>query len=304
MAGFTGRWSILQTGPDCACTFLPGASLRSQASSAGHPPGRLAGSSGVKGPRPGWGSGAGDTGQGRPQAKPPASPEGAPPPGPAAAGPSEKRGRFERRSRTSDPSGAPRNTGSSGRKLSAARARRPAGRMTKFGGAPRRPLPFLAAWRAADVAARGAEGRRGAWGGGTGGRGAAGAAPRGCPSSPPPPQPARPSLPDLPRGKLRPGEGPSPAQRTWHHRGVEPEDTQRPCFPAQGQDRDESHSQGRRAAFMEHPLFVSWPPDGWASERSLEGRAGLGLSCGLPWPRLAVVLDVCTNSGDAKHLPV
>ncbi|XDB64689.1 hypothetical protein AB1E18_017996 [Capra hircus] len=92
-----------------------------------------------------------------PQAKPPprSFPEGVPRQGPAAAGPSEKRGRVERRSPTSDPSGAPRITGSSGRKLSAARARRPAGRMTKFGRAPRRRLPFMAHSPAADVAARG-----------------------------------------------------------------------------------------------------------------------------------------------------
>ncbi|XP_057606117.1 basic proline-rich protein-like [Hippopotamus amphibius kiboko] len=167
----------------------------------------------------------------------PSLPEGASPQGPAAAGPSEKRGRLERRSRTSDPSAAPRSTRSSGRKLSAARAWRPAGRMTKFGRAPRRRLPFMADSPAADVAA--GPPRPGAAGTARRGQAAAGGcgrSPRGPPILPPPlysrPHPARPSLPDLLRGKLRPTQGRSPAKVTSHHGGVAPEDTHRPCFSA------------------------------------------------------------------------
>ena len=200
---------------------------------------------------------------GTPQAKPPSLPEGAPPQGPAAAGPFEKRVRFERRSRTSDPSRAPRHTGSSGRKLSAARAGRPAGRMTKFGSAPHRRLPFMADSPAADVAARAppapppppAEGLRARLRGGGRRRGAAGASPRAAhPLLPPPPphpypQLARPSLPDLPRGKLRSGEGRSPAKVTSHHGRVAPDDTQRPCFPAQGQDRDDTLPRARSCIY-------------------------------------------------------
>ena len=181
------------------------------------------GSSGVKAPAcrpggPGYGPRVSTAGPqpGTPQAKPPprSFPEGVPRQGPAAADPSEKRGRVERRSPTSDPSGAPRNTGSSGRKLRAARAGRPAGRMTKFGRAPRRRLPFMAHSPAADVAAwaprpRGCgHGWEGAAGGGGGGS-ASRTSPEGrpssgpLPSSPSPAGQARP--PHSPRGKLRPG---------------------------------------------------------------------------------------------------
>lgn len=76
------------------------------------------------------------------------APAGAPPG--QAPGHWEPR-RFERPGRTSAPSRAPRKTGSSGRKLLRA-ARRPAGRMTKFGCATCGRLPFMAASWAADVA--------------------------------------------------------------------------------------------------------------------------------------------------------
>lgn len=106
---------------------------------------------------------------------------------------------------------------------SRAARRRPAGRMTKFGCATRRRLPFKAdSWIAC-------------------GRGA-------------PPSLPRPSSHGETEARGAVGLAPPGGADA----------TQRPCFPAQGQDTDESHFQeagGRgRAAFMEHPLFILWPP--------------------------------------------
>lgn len=79
------------------------------------------------------------------------------------------------------------------------------------------------------------------------------------------PQLAWPSPPlNLGGGKLRPGEGRSPAQVTSHG-GVEPDDTRGRCSPAQGQDRDDSPWGGGGAALhllsthclSRHPLPLS-----------------------------------------------
>lgn len=138
--------------------------------------------------------------RGRPLAKPPVTGSRGVSKGPAAPRP---------------PPRAPRKTGSSGRKLLRA-ARRPAGRMTKFGCATCGRLPFMAASWVADVAGPGRDSEPRL------GRGE----PRGGrPRSPPPNKRVRPMfLLNLCGGKLRPGEGRSPAEVTKRG-GVEPDGT-------------------------------------------------------------------------------
>ena len=79
-----------------------------------------------------------------------------------------------------------------------------------------------------------------------------------------------------------------------------------------------THSQGRAAAFIEHPLFVSRPPDFSASQQSFEGGFGSAnhsptraLPGGekqlplVPPPHLPLA-GCCTLRlrGDENHLPV
>ena len=150
------------------------------------------------------------------QAPSPQLPRGCPPPGPSRSRPFGEAGTCRKAQPHLGPLRGPAEHGKFGEEARAARAGRPAGRMTKFGRAPRRRLPFMAHSPAADVAAwaprpRGCgHGWEGAAGGGGGGS-ASRTSPEGrpssgpLPSSPSPAGQARP--PHSPRGKLRPGRG-------------------------------------------------------------------------------------------------